>query len=135
MTTYSVSITKMVSSPPMKSNNISNTNTSLKRAKINYAPNGGNHISASEEGRTRSPTVSNNQNLVHDITMVDNPYSEEDKHERLLNHAINIKVERNMYTTPITLELGQKRRKTSSLRPNFIEMYSLKFLSLIRQQR
>lgn len=43
--------------------------------------------------------------------MVDNPYSEEDKRERLLNHAINIKVERNMYTTPITLELGQKGEK------------------------
>ena len=54
-------------------------------------------------------TSTNNKNHATDDTMIDNPYNEEDKRERILNHAINIKFERNRYTTPIIIEFRQKK--------------------------
>ena len=45
--------------------------------------------------------------------MVDNPYNGADTRERLLNNAINIKFERDRYTTPITIEFRQKQDKGS----------------------
>ena len=41
--------------------------------------------------------------------MINNPYNEEDKHELIFNHAINIKFERNIYITPIIIEFRQKK--------------------------
>ena len=43
--------------------------------------------------------------------MIDNPYHVEDTRERLLNNKINIKFERDRYTTPITIEFRQQQDK------------------------
>ena len=45
--------------------------------------------------------------------MVDNLYNGEDTRECLLNNAINIKFERDRYTTPITIEFRQQQDKKS----------------------
>ena len=42
--------------------------------------------------------------------MIDNPYNEEDKRERILNQIIIIKFERNIYTTPTIIDFWQKKR-------------------------
>ena len=64
-----------------------------------------------DKGRIKSPTASHNKNHVNAITMVDNLYTDEDKCERIFNHVIKIKFERNMYTTPITVEFREKKQK------------------------
>ena len=43
--------------------------------------------------------------------MVDNSYNAETTRESLLNNTINIKFERNRYTTPITIEFRQQKDK------------------------
>ena len=61
------------------------------------------------DGQTKSTITSQKKNNTDDTQMVDNPYKGEDTRERLLNNVINIKFERDRYTTPITIEFRQQK--------------------------
>ena len=98
--------------PPIKNNNTSNTSNFLKQTEINRDSNDGIPTAVRDKGRTKSPTASHNKNHVNTITMVDNLYTDEDKCERIFNHVIKIKFERNMYTTQITVEFREKNQKS-----------------------
>ena len=63
------------------------------------------------DGQTKSTISSQKNNNTDDTQMVDNPYNGEDTRKCLLNNAINIKFERDRYTTPITIEFRQQQDK------------------------
>ena len=109
MNASAATITNVVTPPPKKTNTTSNINTSLQQSVRNRESNGDSPVDALDEEQTKSPTLSNNKNHATDVTMIDNPYNKEDKREHILNQTINIKFERNRYTTPIAIEFRQKK--------------------------
>ena len=94
---------KDITTPPT-----SNTPTTSKNTHTNSKTHPAVNVAFStqhhRDGQTKSTIASQKNNNTDDIQMVDNPYHGEDTRERLLNNAINIKFERDRYTTPITIE-------------------------------
>ena len=75
-------------------------------------PNDMNTSNSNNDEQTNPSTITHKKNHENDSIMVDNPYGA-DNCERLLNHAVNITYERDIYTTPITLAFRQKSDQTS----------------------
>ena len=74
----------------------------------------------SDDGKTNTPSTAHIKNHEHDATMVDNPYTA-DNRERLLNRAVNITFERYIYTMSITINFRQRTTKHLLPQPNFTE--------------
>ena len=108
--------------PPKKSNTTSYSNTSLQQPVKNIEFNGKRLENSYDKGQT-SPRTSNNKKHAFDITMIDNPYNEEDKDQSIINHTINIKFKHSICTTLITIEFRKNKIKMPLLPPNFIVIY------------
>ena len=99
---------KDITTPPT-----SNTPTTSKNPHTNSKTHPAAKVAFStqlhRDGQTKSTLASQKNNNTDDIQMADNPYHGEDTRERLLNNAVNIKFERDRYTTPITIEFRQQK--------------------------